>query len=294
MTTYTPSLRLWQGTPGDPAIKNAWGTALNTNDTLIDEAGNAISFVGLTGLTTYALTVANGAPDQARGAVLAFTGALGAPCTVTLPNVPRVGWAVNLASGNQPVTLTTGAGTTAVIPPDGSWRLYNSDGAGNVITVNLGLPSTILTPLTLSSLLTPNGGIAGLLTSASAGQVGEFQANQASGIQAPALSSANICALFLTPGDWDVDGTIDAIFPTQAIDIVGWVSQTPSVVPPRPTNGIAAFGANFAAGFQTSFPTGPRRFLLSATTAVWLSAQCNFPGGGVATYNGVIRARRMH
>ena len=36
MTTYSTSLRLWEGTPGDPAIKNAWGTALNTNDNLIE------------------------------------------------------------------------------------------------------------------------------------------------------------------------------------------------------------------------------------------------------------------
>ena len=131
-TSYTPSLRLWEGQPGDPTIRNAWGTFLNTNDQLVEAAilGNAT--VNIAGLTTYALTTANGAADQARPIVQIFTGALTANCTVTLPNVLKFGMAINQTTGGFNVILTSGGGTTVTVPPENLPYDYFCDGAGNV------------------------------------------------------------------------------------------------------------------------------------------------------------------
>lgn len=141
MTSYTTSLRLWQGTPGDPAIKDQWAPPLNENDNLIEAAITDTVQVDLTGLTTYSLTVSNGGADQSRPLVQQYINTPGGNCTVTLPNVPKIGYAQNSTTGGFNVILTTGAGTTATIPADGFWHLYSADGAGNV-----SLPSVLFGP----------------------------------------------------------------------------------------------------------------------------------------------------
>lgn len=156
MTAYSTSMRYWEGVPGDPAVKNVWGTALNTNFTLIDQSFNAVATIDITGQATYSVTTANAAPDQARQAVLPFTGALAAACVVTLPNVPRVGWATNGCTGGFTVTLTTGAGTTAVLPADGTYHLYIADGAGNVTLPSLTAAAS--SAITGTSLAISGGG----------------------------------------------------------------------------------------------------------------------------------------
>jgi hypothetical protein len=132
VTTYTESLRLWQGTPGDPAIRNAWGTALNTNETLLESAILDTAVVDIAGEATYILTTANGAPDQARTYIQSYTGALAANCTVTLPNVPKIGWTQNATTGGFSVIVTTGVGSTVTVPPDSTFYWYMVDTSGNV------------------------------------------------------------------------------------------------------------------------------------------------------------------
>lgn len=161
MTTYTQSLRLWQGTPFDPAIRAAWGPPLNTNDTLIDNAINLQAPIDLTGLTTYTLTTSNGAPDQARCAVLNLINTPAAACTVILPNVPRVGWAINNTLGGQTITLQAGSGTTVALPADGTYHLYVADGAGNIalqtVAVTPPSPGLVGTSLTINGASQLNG-----------------------------------------------------------------------------------------------------------------------------------------
>ena len=160
------------GTPGDPAIKNVWGTFLNTNDNLLDDAVTGVASVGIGGLTTYTLTVASGASDQSRPLVQQYTGALTADCTVTMTNVRKIGWAINSTTGARNVILTTGVGTTATIPPDGRWWFYSSDGATNVALISAGFSSiSLITGLTLGGTLTVTSGgasITGAVTVAGA------------------------------------------------------------------------------------------------------------------------------
>jgi hypothetical protein len=91
---------------------NTWGAPkLNTVIALIDFAIAGWTSVALTGNAV--LSSANFAPDQARSAMLRFTGAGG--CTVTLPSVSKRYDVVNATAGT--LTLTTGAGQAAVLGP---------------------------------------------------------------------------------------------------------------------------------------------------------------------------------
>jgi hypothetical protein len=136
-TTYTPSLRLWEGQPGDVAIRNSWGTALNENQVLLESAILGTAQVNIAGLATYSLTTANGASDQSRPLIQQFTGALTSNCTVTIPNVPKLSQAINATTGGFDVILTSGSGTTIIIPPDGLPYSYQCDGAGDIFITTI-------------------------------------------------------------------------------------------------------------------------------------------------------------
>ena len=163
-TTYTTSFRLWEGQPLDPAIANAWGGPLNENMVLLEAplgGSGSPAGININGLTTYSLTTANGAADQARALTQSYTGALTSACTVTMPNVPKVGYAQNSTTGGQNVILTAGAGTTLTIPPDGRWYFYWTDGNTNVSQPLFGYVGNLSVggTLTVAGLLTASGGV---------------------------------------------------------------------------------------------------------------------------------------
>jgi hypothetical protein len=99
---------------------------------LIAQGASGFIAVAIGGLTTYSLTTANNAPDQARYAWQIYTGALAANCTVTIPNASRFGLATNATTGGHSILLASGAGTKATLPPDGAVYRYFCDGVGNV------------------------------------------------------------------------------------------------------------------------------------------------------------------
>src|SRR5690348_16306475 len=99
-TTYTPSLRFAIMTPGDPAVRNQWGTIRDTTITLYEQAITGNAAITLSG-TAVTLTANNNAPDQSRQAVYNFTGALVSECIVTIPAEPKVGWVQNNTTGGQ-------------------------------------------------------------------------------------------------------------------------------------------------------------------------------------------------
>ena len=75
----------------------------------------------------YVLTTANAGDDEARAAVLKFTGA--GPFTVTIPSVSKLYSVWNACTGA--VTITTGAGSTVAVQP-GEVAAILCDGA-NVV-----------------------------------------------------------------------------------------------------------------------------------------------------------------
>ncbi len=118
-SSFTPRLRLEMQAAGENL--NTWGAPkLNAVIARLDFAIAGWTNVALTG--DYALTASNG-DDEARSALLKFTGTGGS--TVTLPSVSKRYDVMNGAAG--PVTLTTGAGTVAILGP-GELATVISDG----------------------------------------------------------------------------------------------------------------------------------------------------------------------
>lgn len=100
-----------------------------------------ITAVSINGLTSYSLSTANNASDQARYLVQQYTGALTGDCTVTIPNELKIGWAQNSTTGGFNVRLSAGAGASIAIPDDGNWYLYFTDGGTNVVLPGIGFTS---------------------------------------------------------------------------------------------------------------------------------------------------------
>lgn len=90
---------------------NLWGDKLNAVLAHADYAVAGWLAKALTG--DYALTTANAGDDEARAAMIKFTGA--GPFTVTIPPVSKAYDIWNACSGT--LTITTGAGTTIVVDP---------------------------------------------------------------------------------------------------------------------------------------------------------------------------------
>lgn len=154
-TAYVGPWRIAEPIPLDPSVDNTWGTILNTNMSLLQEGATGQVSVSLTGLSSWTLTTSNTASDQSRPSAQIYTGALTTNCIVTLPNVSRLGYASNQTTGGFNVILTSGVGTSAILPPDGGWYLYSSDGAGNVILPPLNKSASYFS-LSISSLTSTN------------------------------------------------------------------------------------------------------------------------------------------
>ena len=107
-SSWSPSLRFELQFTGENI--NLWGEKLNAVLQHADYATAGWLTKPLTGNTT--LSAANAADDEARAAMIKFTGGSG-PFTVTIPAVSKAYLVWNACSG--PVTVTTGAGAAVVI-----------------------------------------------------------------------------------------------------------------------------------------------------------------------------------
>jgi len=123
---------------------NLWGDKLNA---ALQHADYAVAGWLEKPLTADAtLSTANAGDDEARAAMLKFTGA--GPFTVTIPSVSKSYLVWNACAGA--VTLTTGAGAAAVVQAGeriavvcdgaGVWRVQATDFAGQRLT-GLGEPA---------------------------------------------------------------------------------------------------------------------------------------------------------
>jgi len=121
-SSWTTSLRFEKQFTGENI--NTWGDRLNTALDRIDYAVAGWLTKPLTGATS--LTASNTGADEARAAIIKFTGGAG-PFTVTVPSISKAYLVWNACTG--PVILTTGAGPTVTIDAgDIAW--IATDGAG--------------------------------------------------------------------------------------------------------------------------------------------------------------------
>jgi hypothetical protein len=284
-TSYSPAFGFWLGAAFDPALTNNWAPPLVENFTLLENALVGVAQVSIAGLSTFTLSKVNGGADNWREPVIQFTGALTAPCTVTVPNVPRsVGIAQNNTTGGQNVVLTTSAGTTITLPPTGAQFNYAIDASGNVTT--------------------PQIAVIGTATSdnAIAGQVGEVQQVQnAAPITMPVNAVTDVLSMPLAAGDWDVNGIIQYLTyagGTLSGNLQAWINSVSHTVPtPSWARAIAVAGAgsSFAVGY--SLPSMPTRLSLAAAGTAYLSGfvqGASVVGGAItsASVQGFMWARR--
>lgn len=127
-STYSPTLRIEMPATGDQ--NNAWATTFDNNwNVPIEQGISGVSTVALPD-ANYTLTTANAAADQARLAVIVFTGALTAQRTITAPAVPKL-YILRNQTNQRLLIVTAGGGTTNVtdtgIPQPRSAAPYSAD-----------------------------------------------------------------------------------------------------------------------------------------------------------------------
>ena len=128
MATYTNPLRLKLLTDGEePGV---WGQSTNTNLSTVLEAAITGVKTLITGDVNYTLTALNALADDARNAVLIFTGARTAVRTVTAPNVNKIYTIVNNTTGGFGITITSGSGATVTIANGASAQVYCDGSTG--------------------------------------------------------------------------------------------------------------------------------------------------------------------
>ena len=117
-------------TPFDPAVRNAWGSVLDVNFTLIDSAIAGTLALDVSGGANVTLTSVQGAPDQARNADFTFTGLLTGNIAVFWPvGRNRFFSVTNATTGAFSLTIAVvGTPGTVVAVPQGQTMLLKSDG----------------------------------------------------------------------------------------------------------------------------------------------------------------------
>lgn len=128
MVDYTSSMRLRK--PQIGADDGLWATYTNNDWDAVDIGVNGLLQKSIAGLTSYTLVADGSTGDEARYQSFQFSGALVGDCTITVPAATRWGRVRNITSGGKNVILSTGAGTTLTVPPDGYWYVFEVSGAG--------------------------------------------------------------------------------------------------------------------------------------------------------------------
>ena len=153
-STYSSRLRLELMASGEQS--GSWGTKTNTNlGTLIEEAIAGYESIA-TGDADVTLSTANGATDQARKAMLRFTGTLTANRNIIVPTSSKIYFIDNSCSGAFSLVVKTASGSGVTIP-NGSKAVVYCDGT-NVLAANA-IDYTKLHPFTGN--ISINAGAAG-------------------------------------------------------------------------------------------------------------------------------------
>ena len=123
-STFSSRLRLEKQATGEHS--NTWGAVLNSAVIdLLDDAVAGMAAVAVTG-GAYSLTTVNSAADEARMAILKFTGVLTSNSTVTIPDKTKIYVVHNATTGAY--TLTLKPSGNGVLIPQGLKLIVFCDG----------------------------------------------------------------------------------------------------------------------------------------------------------------------
>lgn len=150
-STFSPSLKIELIANGEQS--GTWGATTNNNlGSLIEQAITGVGAITLYG-GDYTLTNYNGLLDEARNAVLSFSGSLSAPANVIAPSVQKTYVVTNNAGAN--VTIKTASGNGVVIG-NGLSSLIYCDGTNFYTAVNV---NNVIGDLSVSGNETVGGSV---------------------------------------------------------------------------------------------------------------------------------------
>lgn len=123
-STYTPNLRLELQATGEN--RSTWGIKANNDFSLIEAAITGYTSIAMADANV-TLTANNAATDQARNAVLKFTGSNTAIRNVVIPAVSKVYLINNATTGGFGINVKTASGVAYTVT-NGSTRVVYCDG----------------------------------------------------------------------------------------------------------------------------------------------------------------------
>lgn len=131
---------------GQGLHSNDWGAQTNTN---LQKVENAIAAATTKSLTGGAVSLTD---DEARSAVLVFTGTLGSNATVTVPSRSKAWTIINQTAGAFTLQIKTSGGSAVTVPQNAlAARLYYCNGSAIFDVSAAGIPlltaNTILADL---------------------------------------------------------------------------------------------------------------------------------------------------
>lgn len=301
-SSYSPLLRLELMATGE---KNGlWGNVTNTNlSTILEQAIAGTVTISITGASSpITLTVANGASDQSRTAILLITGTNASPVSIVAPATSKLYFVKN--ASDQPITIKTSTSTgVAIAVGDARFVFYDtstndfalgpsSTVTGTVTSVALSGGTTGLTvsgsPITSSGTITIGGTLA-----VTNGGTGATSASQAINNLLPSQTGQN--AKFLTTDGTNVSwgtaggGTVTSVAVTTAlsgITITGSPVTSSGTIAITGTLGIGSGGTGQTtanAAFNALVPTqtsNSGKFLTTdGTNTSWATAITSVSGG---------------
>lgn len=137
-TSYSDNLRV--ALPAAGELSGTWGGEVNAAITLmLEQAITGAVTITHPDTAEYTLTVADGATDEARNAVLNITGTLTDDRDVICPAAEKVYLVINTTTGGFAITIKTDLGT-GVLVPSGASALVYCDG-DDVIAALVGSPT---------------------------------------------------------------------------------------------------------------------------------------------------------
>ena len=235
-STYANNLRLENIANGEQS--GSWGDTTNKNIcSLLVDSITAVTTISITGSGNYILTANAGTTDEARTAVLRFTGLRSADCYVTAPAVAKT-YIINnytdfATSGNKNVIMRTATGATIAVP-FGNYIVYcdgldffmlTGFGAGGVINGNAATTGNFIAGNNLTALGTTT--LATTLTGALVGTAGVVSA-VAPGTSGNVLTSNGTAWASASNTPPFTAGT-KLIFP-QAAAPTGWTKDTTAAI----------------------------------------------------------------
>lgn len=237
-STYSSNLRLELISSGEQA--NTWGNTTNTNlGTLLEQAVTGITDVDISA-GNITLTALDGAYDQARGAVLAVSGAAGTTRTIFTPaNVSKVYIVDNAASDDviistlaagTPVGVTVPAGTAKLVYTDGT-DFYEGSNAADVFTADTvtitGTPSASTDATTVGAVNTILGSYLPKAGGTMSGAINMGTTNKITNMATPTSSADAATKAYVdtVAGGAGIPATTRMVF-AQASPPVGWTQVT--------------------------------------------------------------------